>query len=159
MKKHAYFHKYRGDGWPSLDYLEPYFTQPPPQEGWFPNSGNDSGGLDLIGVEGTEHLPRFHGRKDIVLSMWGNPEHGVLMIYERQGGPEQHIAFASKGDMSRIKDWVRTLHDDPMPIGLYIPFAKAWEAVKEFMATEGQLPTSIEWIDMSTLPEGTFPDP
>ena len=46
-----------------------------------------------------------------------------------------------------------------MPVGLFIPFAEAWKAVKEFMETEGQLPTSIEWIKGEDLPEGTFPDP
>jgi hypothetical protein len=46
-----------------------------------------------------------------------------------------------------------------MPVGLYIPFAKAWPAVKEFIETEGALPTSIEWVKNSELPPGTFPDP
>ncbi len=39
--------------------------------------------------------------------------------------------------MSRIKERVRTLHGDLMPVGLYISFAKAWPAAKEFMETEG----------------------
>jgi hypothetical protein len=46
-----------------------------------------------------------------------------------------------------------------MPIGLYIPFERAWLAVKEFIETDGQLPTSIEWVRTSELPEHTFPDP
>jgi len=31
--------------------------------------------------------------------------------------------------------------------------------VKEFMETEGQLPTSIEWVSSDDLPDNTFPDP
>jgi hypothetical protein len=33
------------------------------------------------------------------------------------------------------------------------------KAVKEFIETGGALPTSIEWIANSDLPENTFPDP
>ncbi|MBS0243246.1 MAG: hypothetical protein JSS20_13790 [Proteobacteria bacterium] len=41
----------------------------------------------------------------------------------------------------------------------FIPFDKAWLAVKEFMETEGQMPTSIPWIYSDDLPDNTFPDP
>lgn len=159
MRKHAYFHTFRGDGWPSQEFLIPYFRTPPPNAvSWFPNSGNDSGGLDLIGVEGTENLPEGRGRIDVRLSMWGNPELGVLMIYEKVGG--RHLeSYSSKGDMRRIREWVRSLHDTPLPVGLFVPFSIAWKAVKEFMETEGALPKSIEWVKGSDLPPGTFPDP
>ena len=61
--------------------------------------------------------------------------------------------------MTRLHEFVRTLHDDPMPVGLYIPFAEAWKAVKEFIETDGELPKSIEWIANKDLPPNTFPDP
>jgi hypothetical protein len=67
--------------------------------------------------------------------------------------------FRSKGDMNRIKEWARTTHGDPMPVGLYIPFAPAYEAVKEFIQTSGELPKCIEWIANKDLPPNTFPDP
>jgi hypothetical protein len=102
MRKHAYFHTFRGDGWPSQEFLKAYF--------------------------------------------------------DKRGGGHREV-YSSKGDLSKLKQWVRTLHDDPMPVGLYIPFAKAWLAVNEFMETDGKLPSSIEWIKNSDLPEGTFPDP
>ena len=90
--------------------------------------------------------------------MTGNSDLGVLLIYTKRGGGNR-IEFASKGDLSKLRQWVRTLHDDPMPVGLYIQFAKAWLAVKEFMETEGRLPKSIEWVKNCDLPPGTFPDP
>jgi hypothetical protein len=71
--------------------------------------------------------------------------------------------------MSRLKEWVRNLHNDPLPVGLFIPFPlpvglfipfkRAWLAVKEFIETDGELPKSIEWIANKDLPAGTFSDP
>ena len=158
MKKDIYFDNYFGPGWPEIRELEPYFLAPKGKE-WFYTGGNDSGGISLEGLDGTEHLPLGRGRKDIELAMWGNPEHGVLLQYSRIGGGVPRQDWFSRGDTTRLREWVRTLHNDPMPVGLYIPFAEAWKAVKEFMETEGQLPTSIAWIMGDDLPEGTFPDP
>jgi hypothetical protein len=90
--------------------------------------------------------------------MWGNPDLGVLLIYEKIGGDHPQ-GFCSKGDVSRIREWVRSTHDTPLPVGLFVPFPVAWKAVKEFIETEGQLPKCIEWIKGSDLPPGTFPDP
>jgi hypothetical protein len=157
MKKRAYFHTFWGKGWPDLKWLEPYFLSAP-GERWFFESGNDSAGLTAEGVQGTEHLSAGQGRIDIDLDMWGHPELGVLLIYSKWGGGYKE-KFSSKGDMSRIREWVRTLHDDPMPVGLFIPFEAAWKAVREFVESEGELPKSIEWIANRDLPPGTFPEP
>ena len=54
---------------------------------------------------------------------------------------------------------MRNLHNDPLPVGLFIPFKSAWLAVKEFIETDGALPKSIEWVANKDLPAGTFPDP
>jgi hypothetical protein len=67
--------------------------------------------------------------------------------------------FSSKGDLSRIRELVRSFHNTPLPVGLFIPFESAWKAVKEFIETDGALPKSIEWIANSDLPPNTFPDP
>jgi hypothetical protein len=157
MIKDVYFNAYHGPGWPSQEQMRPYFLAAPGNE-WFYTGGNDSGSLRLKGVDGTDALPEGKGRIDINLLLWGNPDLGVLLIYQKVGGGHREN-YTSKGDLTRLKEWVRTLHDDPMPVGLYIPFAKAWLAVKEFMETEGQLPKSIEWIKGGDLPPGTFPDP
>jgi hypothetical protein len=51
------------------------------------------------------------------------------------------------------------MHNTVLPIGLFIPFEKAWTAVKEFVETDGNLPGSIEWIANRDLRPNTFPDP
>ena len=157
MQKSIYFDKFDYEGWPASKDLEPYFLAPKGKE-WFYAHGNDSAGLDALGVEGTEHLEKGKGRIDVHLSLWGNPEHGVLLIYHKHGGGVGEL-YSSKGDMSRIREWVRTLHSDARPVGLYIPFAEAWKAVKEFIETDGKLPKSIEWVKNIDLPDNTFPDP
>lgn len=69
------------------------------------------------------------------------------------------VTYSSKGDLRRLREIVHSSHNTPLPVGLFIPFERAWTAVKEFMQTEGQLPKSIEWIANRDLPPNTFPDP
>jgi hypothetical protein len=66
---------------------------------------------------------------------------------------------SSKGDLSRLSEYIRTSHNDPLPVGLFIPYAEAWKAVKEFIQTDGKLPQGIAWIANRDLPPNTFPDP
>jgi hypothetical protein len=95
---------------------------------------------------------------DVWLMMYGDPKLGVFLWYSKKGGGHQDV-YNSKGDLSRLGEHTRTLHDDPMPIGLYIPFKKAFSAVKEFIETDGELPKSIEWIANRDLPANAFPPP
>lgn len=155
MKKEAYFASCVSKDWPSLAELEPYFLGPPGQR-WFFETGNDGGSFKALGVDGTSHLEENKGRVDLVLFMDGHPDFGVLLLYQKWGGGKVK-SCASKGDLSRLREWVRTLHYDLRPVGLYIPFEEAWKAVKEFIETDGQLPKSIKWVDTIDLPEGTFP--
>ncbi|MFM9943211.1 MAG: Imm1 family immunity protein [Hyphomicrobiaceae bacterium] len=159
MQKYSYFASQRLYKWPSLKLIEPYFLAPPGTE-WFSHGkgANDSGGFSLQGVDSTHDLPYGQGRVDINLNLWGCPGLGVLLIYEKIGGPDD-FHFVSKGDLSRRGEYVRSTHDTPLPVAHFVPFAEAWEAVKEFMATEGQLPKSIEWVAGEDLPDNTFPDP
>jgi hypothetical protein len=157
MQKDAYFDTYWGAGWPSLEWLKPYFLNPPDKRWFFPG-GNDGASLSALGVDGTEHFDRNKGRVDVHLEMWAHPKLGVLLIYSKWGGRHKET-YSSKGDLSRLREWVRTLHNDQRPVGLFIPFEKAWLAVKEFIETEGELPKSIEWIANRDLPPNTFPDP
>jgi hypothetical protein len=157
MRKRTYFNSNRSEGWPHPKELEPFFLAPPGQE-WFDTGGNDTAGLKADGLYGTEHLPAGKGRIDLRLSMWGRPELGVLLIYQKYGGGWQE-ACTSKGDLSRLDEHVRSLHRTPLPVGLFIPFDNAYFAVKEFIETDGKLPTCIEWVANKDLPPGTFPDP
>jgi hypothetical protein len=34
---------------------------------------------------------------------------------------------------------VRNLHNDPLAVGLFIPFKSAWLAVKDFIETDGEV--------------------
>lgn len=157
MKKRTYFNSRRTSGWPDPQELKPFFA--PDGDHWFHTTGNDSGGLKAEGLHGTENEDRLTGRRvDLELMMWGIPNVGVLLIYRKYGGGYQET-FTSKGDMTRLKEWVRSLHEDPLPVGLFIPFPDAYEAVKEFIETDGQLPKCIEWVANKDLPPGTFPDP
>ena len=157
MRKYMYFASERAWRWPSPRELEPYFLAPPGKE-WSYSGGNDSWGLRAEGLHGTEGLELGKGRVDAELAMWGHPQHGVLLIYSKWGGGYKDT-YSSKGDLTRLGEIVRTLHGDPMPAGLYIPFREAWKAVKEFIETDGELPKSIEWVRNRDLPPNTFPDP
>jgi hypothetical protein len=156
MKRLSYFDRFDRWSWPDPKQLKPYFLAPSDKR-WTFKSGNDSWGLSLEGVDGTEHLERFKGRIDIRLGMWGHPGHGVLLMYEKIGGGFKDT-FYSVGDLTRLREWVLSLHGDPMPVGLYIPYERAWIAVKEFMETDGMRSSAIEWISAEDLPENTFPD-
>jgi hypothetical protein len=155
MKKTGYFASRDYKGWPTLRELEPYFLAPRGKQ-WF-GGGNDTAGLWVHGAEGTEHLQEGKDRIDIELLMWGNPDLGVLLIYSRWDGRSH--SFSSKGDLARLHEVVRGKHRTQLPVGLFIPFEAAWKAVKEFIETDGRLPTSIEWIANEDLPANTFPLP
>ena len=157
MEKSTYFASRPSTGWPDPKDLERYFLAPLGQR-WFFETGNDGAVFTAEGVDGTEHLTVNKGRIDIRLEMWGNPNLGVLLIYSKRGGGYRDT-FSSKGDLSRLREWVRSTHDTPLPVGLFIPFEMAWKAVKEFIETDGALPQSIEWIANRDLPPNTFPDP
>jgi hypothetical protein len=157
MRKHAYFASRPIEGWPSPEVLEPYFLNPPGRR-WFFETGNDSAGFVVEGVDGTDHLQANNGRIDIELEMWGHPTKGVLLIYYKWGGGHKQ-AYSSRGDLRLLREYVRTLHDTLLPVGLFVPFAVAWKAVKEFIESDGALPKSIEWIANPDLPPYTFPEP
>jgi Immunity protein Imm1 len=157
MIKKTYFASLPIHGWPKPEMLERYFLAPPGKR-WFFEARTDGALLQGIGADGTEHLQANKGRIDINLSMWGHPDLGVLVIWSKWGGGHKHD-YTSKGDLTRLRELVRSLHETPLPVGLFIPFEEAWKAVKEFIETDGALPKSVEWVANRDLPLDTFPDP
>jgi Immunity protein Imm1 len=157
VRKFTYFDQIDGEGWPNPEDVKHYFFANPGQE-WFHTWGNDTAGLSAEGLYGTEHEDHLAGhRVDLDLYIFGIPSLGVLLGYRKYGGGYDE-SYTSKGDLSRLKECVRNLHNDPLPVGLFIPFPKAYDAVKEFIETDGRLPKCIEWVADKDLPPGTFPD-
>ena len=155
MRKDALFDSHWGRGWPELKAVERYFVGQQ-KDPWLSETENDSAGLTVEGVEGTEHLEEGKGRIDIHLTMWGKSLHGVLLIYEKRGGGYKDTYY-SKADLTGPRQFVRSLHGQPLPVGLFIPYKKAWPAVREFMETDGALSNKIEWIADRDLPPNMFP--
>ena len=92
-----------------------------------------------------------------MLTIIGNIDHGVLLCHQKWG--PNGIGHYSKGDLSRLREYVETAHGDLKPVGFFIPFEDAWKAVKEFMERDGALPKSVPWIAAPDIPPGTFPGP
>ena len=157
MGKRTYFDAELTWEWPKPEEIEHYFLAPP-DERWFFDTGTDSGSFKNEGAYGTEHLELGGGRIDVKLEMWADPDLGVLLIWSKWGGGYE-LTYTSKRDLSRLREWVESSHGTPLPVGLFIPFEKAWLAVKEFLETDGELPKSIEWVANRDLPRNTFPDP
>ncbi len=156
MRRRTYFDSHDGEGWPSVKWLEQYFLTAAGRRQFFA-LGNDSWGLKALGVDGTEGLPPYKGRVDIDLTILGHPDAGILLFYQKSGDGRGE-SFYSKGEIARINQSIQTIHNK-MPLGLFISFEAAWNAVSEFVETDGMLPASIEWIAAKDLPPGAFPSP
>jgi hypothetical protein len=157
MRKSTYFNSTETRGWPDPQTLKPFFAIEGDQ--WFHKTRNDGAVFSAEGLYRTEKEDSLSGKRvDLDLTLYGIPGVGVLLIYHKYGGGYQE-EYTSKGDISRLREWVRNLHQTPLPVGLFIPFPKAYDAVKEFIETDGQLPKCIEWVANKDLPPGTFPDP
>jgi hypothetical protein len=158
MKRFFHFDNFPTDRWPPLSDLERFFLAPKGRE-WSFEGGNDSWGMDVQGLSETDGLPSKEQVK-VHVYMTGHRDFGVTLQYSKWDGRIQRKqTFHSKGNLSRLREFVRSLHGDPLSVGLFVPFPVAWKAVKEFIETDGGLPTSIEWIASSDLPPETFPDP
>lgn len=158
MKKTIYFDRFRWSDWPSPSELEPFFLAPRGGE-WSYRGGNDSWGLDVKGMYGTAELPEAQ-QVCASLTMIGNPELGVYLAFDNwDGRVRKKYSYISKGDLRRLGEFVTSLHETPLSVGLFVPFVVAWKAVKQFMETDGEFPDSIEWVAAGDLPAGTFPVP
>ena len=156
MKKSTYFDTYVGPGWPDTKWLAPYFLTDTGRRAAF-DEDTDSWALRIDGLEGTGQLPQFNGRVDLVLTIIGHIDHGVLLCHQKWG--PNGIGHYSIADRSRLHEWLETKHGDLKPVGLFIPFEAAWRAVKEFVESDGMLPKSVPWIAVPDIPPGAFPGP
>jgi hypothetical protein len=135
--------------------VEHYFLAPP-DERWFFETGNDTGVFEYKGADGTEHLQLGKGRIDIELTMWANPDLGVMLIWSKWGGGHEQL-YTSKGDLSRLREYVEGSHGTPLPVGLFIPFEKAWTAVKEFSKPMASNPRASSGSRIATCRRIRFP--
>ncbi len=153
MKKRTYFHDYRGGGWPELKWLEHFFLTAAGRKQAF--GEQESWGLKIDGLDGTEHLQPYKDRIDLNLTIQGDLDHGILLWYNKSGGGHWEAKY-SKGDPTKWREWVETVQGDQMSVALFVPFEVAWKAVKEFIERDGALPRCIEWIADKDLPDYAF---
>lgn len=159
MQKDAAFDDHWGEGWPDLSNIKACLTDPKRRKEFFAK-GRDGGNFSIDGLYGTEGLPDRGGLVAATLYLHMHPDHGATLQYSKwDGRVRKQFVFYSKGDLSRIREFVRSFHETPLSVGLFIPFEKGWQAIKEFIESEGELPTAIEWIAAEALPPETFPDP
>src|SRR3954471_8458657 len=157
MKKSINLADFEQRSWPEPSKLEAYFLTREGRRSAF-ETGNDSWGVMANGVDGTDHLEKGGGRVDVNLNIIGSARHGVMLNFQKWDRGIKEDLY-SKGDLSRLMRWTETRHGDVWPIGLFIPFESAREAIKEFMQRDGALPTSIAWIASKDIPQEAFPDP
>jgi hypothetical protein len=92
--------------------------------------------------------------------MTGYPDLGVKIAYAKwDGRTKEKLDYESEGDMRREKEIVYSLHGTPMSVGSFVSFADAFKAVKEFIETDGELPTCIKWGPGVQIPQEAFFSP
>lgn len=153
MQKWTYFDERSREGWPELNWLEPYFLTDAGRRKAF--GDQESWGLTIYGLDGTGHMLPMKGRIDLHLSIQGDLKHGVMLCHFKTGARFREHWF-SKGNQARWQEWVEIRQQDQISTALFISFEKAWLAVKEFIERDGELPKAIEWIVEADLPEFAF---
>jgi len=158
LRKEASFDTHWGDGWPDVKTVEYCLCDPQRRAQYFAD-GYDGGCFAIEGYEDEKLVP-ISPYKGAVLYMHMNPEHGIKLqhsCWDRRVG--RRDTYHSRGNLSRLKEFVRSFHGTPLSVGLFVPFDVGCRAVKEFMETNGELPRSISWVSETDLPVGVFPDP
>lgn len=149
MRKSCSFHDFCGPGWPSPDELKKYFAA---GGKLWASRGYDNWALRAEGLYGTAILPRSDA-VTVDLRMMGSPDHGVTLDFARWHGRIRRLdRYCSVGDLSRLWRFTVSLQGDPYSLGLFIPFEEAFTAVKEFIESDGELPTSIGWVSGKDFP-------
>lgn len=158
VRKEASFDAYWGDGWPDAKAVEHCLSDPRRRAQYFAD-GYDGGCFAIEGYEDEKLIP-ISPYKGAVLYMHMNPEHGIKLqhsSWDKRLG--ERNTYHSKGDLRRLKEFVRSFHGTQLSVGLFVPFDAGCKAVMEFMQTDGELPRNISWISEKDLPADVFPDP
>lgn len=158
VKKEAAFDDHWGNGWPDISAVEQGLADPE-KLAQLLAKGRDGGCFSIEWVYDKGALSQS-GLVGAILYMHMNPEHGIKLQYsswDRRTGKRE--TYHSKGDLARIRQFVRSFHRTPLSIGLFVPFEKGRKAVKEFLQTDGKLPQSVDWISDDDLPSDAFPLP
>lgn len=158
IQKSAYFDEHWGDGWPSLENIKYRLIDVSGRSKFF-EKGLDGGSFFIETSGSAERAQRDGAVFKAGLYVHMHPLHGVKLQHSMSSNRISRTSHHSKGDFSRLRDFVRSFHDTPLSLGLFIPFEPGWRAVEEFIRTEGKLPTAISWLADDDLPPETFPLP
>lgn len=158
MEINSYFAGHWGSGWPAPEQIDRCLLDPVARREFF-SKGNDGGSFCVKGLYGTEGLPARGGLVTATLFLAMSPQYGATLQYTKwDGRVEKQTSYNSKGDLKRLDEFIWSVHGTPLSVGLFIAFEGGWRAIKEFIQTEGELPTSIEWMSSRDLPPETFPN-
>ncbi|HET7805327.1 MAG TPA: Imm1 family immunity protein [Pseudolabrys sp.] len=159
VKKEASFDDHWGNGWPDITIVDQCLTDPEKLAQLFAK-GRDGGCFSIEWIYDEDNsVPQF-GVVGAILYMHMNPDHGIKLQYsgwDRCIGERK--TYHSKGDLTKLKQFVRSFHRTPLSIGLFVPFETGRRAVKEFLETDGELPRSVDWILDDDLTPDVFPLP
>src|SRR5689334_23242447 len=105
--------------WPRPEEIEHHFLASPDQR-WFFETGNDGSFFEATGVDGTGHLEDDDKRRrQITFWVTGHPTLGVVLIWTKWDGKELRSHY-SKGDITQLRELVRDMHDNLLPVGLFV---------------------------------------
>ena len=159
VKREAAFGDHWGNGWPDISAVEQGLSDPEKLAKLFAK-GRDGGCFSIEWIyDNGDSIPEF-GLVGAILYIHLHPDHGIKLQYsgwDRRTGIRE--TYHSKGDLARLKQFVRSFHRTPLSIGLFVPFEIGRKAVKEFLQTDGKLPQSVDWISDGDLPSEVFPLP
>jgi hypothetical protein len=145
MRKYTYFGDLDQSRWPDPSELKPYFLDPT-GDAWPHEGGNDSWGLHVTGLNGTQDLPDESDQVNVYLYMTGYPDLGVHFTYGKwDGRTKEKLDYQSEGNPQKEREIVYSMHGTPMSAGSFVPFSDAYKVVKEFIETDGALPSCIKW--------------
>ena len=159
VKKEAAFDDYWGNGWPETRVVEQGLSDPEKLARLFAK-GRDGGCFSIEWIYEKSNSAPQSELVGATLYMHINPDHGIKLQYSKwDGRVGKKVTYHSKGDLTRLKQFVHSSHRTPLSVGLFVSFERGRKAVKEFLETDGELPRSIEWLSDDGLSSEVFPLP